>query len=221
MGDHSTGKSGTQQKECGRLSQEDKKSRASARRAAFLASMNQFVQDTSTRERESEGASGIAVAPSIDETRIMQSVGTRAQRLSDIASSCDFSLANLSSNKITSGSSPHCYVVRSDSNSSLNKSSPVLPNFCEGTAAMHSIDAVNLASNATKAGSSQKCSISSVLNNTCSSSGSKPIAPAQSSMKSAGSPKKGENLLSANSSDCREANAHNSSPSTGATSAGV
>jgi hypothetical protein len=219
VGDHSIGKSDTQQKECGRLSQEDKKSRASARRAAFLASMNQFVQDASTCEPESEGASGIVVAPSIDETRILQSVGTRAQRLSDIASSCDFSSANLSSNKIASGSSPHFYAVRSDSNSSLNKASPVLPNFCEGTAAMHIIDAVNLACNATNARSSQECSISSVF--TCNSSGSKPTAPAQSSTVSSGSPKRGEHLLSANSSDCLEANAHNSSPSTGATSAGV
>jgi hypothetical protein len=114
-----------------------KRQRAADKRAAFLASMNKIMEDQPVAAAMTRGCENGAEQEA-DDKHLLQAVELRAQRLSDIAS-CDISLSSATCNK-SFGS-----IVQLDSNSSINRVSPVLMTSQDGETGIHSIKAVDMA----------------------------------------------------------------------------
>ena len=118
-----------------------KRQRAADKRAAFLASMNKIMEDQPVAAAKTRGCENVAEQEA-DDKHLLQAVELRAQRLSDIAS-CDISLSSVTCNKSLLQSCGS--IVQLDSNSSINRVSPVLMTSQDREPGIHSFQVVDMA----------------------------------------------------------------------------
>ena len=137
--------------ESGDAGEDQRRKRAADKRAAFLASMNKIMVDqtaaTATGGYENQTDDDAA------DKDLLQAVELRAQRLSDIAS-CDISLSSVASNKASLGSRTPLSSVQLDSNSSMNRVSPVLPTSFNGVQGIHTMTVVDMTGDTSSANAS-------------------------------------------------------------------
>ena len=107
------------------VSEEERRRRAASKRAAFLTNMTRLMQNQPASVPDDGHNDGGADSPASGDNQILQSVETRAQRLSHIVS-CDVSLSNFV--KASSGSRPHHSDLQCHSNNSILTACQVSPN---------------------------------------------------------------------------------------------
>jgi len=108
-----------------KVSEEERRRRAAAKRAAFLTNMDRLMQNQPASVPDDGHNDGGADSPAAGDNQILQSLETRAQRLSDIVS-CDVSLSNFV--KASFGSGPQDSDLQCHSNNSILTASQVSPN---------------------------------------------------------------------------------------------